>query len=216
MNLILRQSILCAIVVIAALAATGCPPQWQRLFNGFSLKGWFISDQFSQGDTQSWFVERGAIVGEQDTSGNGGILLTEKLYGDFHIELEVNPDTGMDTGLFLRSTEAGECYQVTIDLQENGRVGAIFGEQLGTGFLSPIPENWDELYNQDEWNRIAAQITGNPPHITVWINDVRVVDWKDDTLRLPSEGHIGLQVHGGDQYFGLQTRARKIRIIPLD
>ena len=45
-------------------------------------------------------VPDAAIVGEQDppASGNGGILLTDRKFGDFELLLEMNPDWGIDSG----------------------------------------------------------------------------------------------------------------------
>ena len=75
-------------------------------------------------------MEDGAIVGEQDPpgSGNGGILLTDRTFGDFEVTLEVKPDWGVCSGLFLRSTEKGQCYQVMIDYREKGNIGEIYRE----------------------------------------------------------------------------------------
>ena len=39
-----------------------------------------------------WVVKDGAIVGSQDVPGNGGIVITEKEYGDFEVALEMNND----------------------------------------------------------------------------------------------------------------------------
>ena len=50
--------------------------------------------------------------------------------------MEVKPDWGCDSGLFLRSSEAGEAYQVTLDYLPGGSMGGIYGERL-TGVGGP-------------------------------------------------------------------------------
>ena len=103
------------------------------LFNGRDLQGWHTnSERIGHGTGGRWTVEEGAIVGEQDPpgSGNGGILLTDKTFGDFEVTLEVKPDWGVCSGLFLRSTEKGQCYQVMIDYRKNGNIGEIYREGL--------------------------------------------------------------------------------------
>ncbi len=45
-------------------------------------------------------------------SGNGGILMTDETYGDFELLLELAPDWGIDSGVFLRTNPRGECFQV--------------------------------------------------------------------------------------------------------
>ena len=44
--------------------------------------------------------------------------------------MEIKPDWGCDSGLFLRSNEAGNAYQVTLDYLPGGRMGGIYGEGL--------------------------------------------------------------------------------------
>jgi len=85
------------------------------LFNGKDLQGWHTNVQkIVHGNGGSWKVENGAITGEQDPpgSGNGGILMTDQAYGDFELLLELAPDWGIDSGVFLRTNPRGECFQV--------------------------------------------------------------------------------------------------------
>ena len=73
----------------------------------------------------------GAIVGSQDVPGNGGILLTDETFGDFEVALEMRNDYGPDSGLFLRSTETGKCFQAMIDYHSGGNLMGVYGEGLG-------------------------------------------------------------------------------------
>src|SRR5262245_30913399 len=92
-----------------------------KIFDGKSLDGWKVSAKTGHSRTSKntsggkWEAKEGAIVGSQDVPGNGGIIITEKQYGDFEIALEMNNDDGPDSGLFLRSTDDGKCYQAMID-----------------------------------------------------------------------------------------------------
>jgi len=203
--------------MLAAVAATysGCPHHKHvELFNGDDLTGWFISTTTGHGDTMGWSVQDGHIEGMQDSPGNGGVLLTDATFGDFYVQADVMPDEGMDSGLFLRSTESGAAYQITIDLVENGTIGCVFGEGLDTGFLFRN-DDWRDAYRPDDWNTIGASIQGNPPRINVWINGKHMVSWEDTEVRLPNTGHIGLQVHGGEVFDGFKMRARHVFIKPL-
>jgi len=101
------------------------------LFNGQNLQGWHKNKQkIVHGRGGSWKVEQGAITGEQDPpgSGNGGVLLTDQEYGDFELRLELAPDWGIDSGVFLRTNARGECFQVYVDYREHGNVGWISTE----------------------------------------------------------------------------------------
>ena len=72
------------------------------------------------GTTQAWTVTDGVITGSQDKPGDGGIILTDRKYRNFEISLDVNPDYGCDSGLFLRSNEKGQAYQVMLDYLDGG------------------------------------------------------------------------------------------------
>ena len=70
------------------------------------------------------------IVATQSPLGRGGILLTDKKYKNVELYMEVKPDYGCDSGLFFRSNEAGDAYQVTMDYLPGGSIGGIYGEGL--------------------------------------------------------------------------------------
>ena len=127
-----------------------------------------------------WVVKDGAIVGSQDIPGNGGIIITEKEYGDFEVVLEMNNDFGPDSGLFLRRTDTGKCYQAMIDYHANGNLMGIYGEGLPGGkpnvlnfnfktkvtdievkdykpFPCPVTAaDWPKFWKHGEWNELRA------------------------------------------------------------
>jgi hypothetical protein len=108
-------------------------PGFRRIFNGTTLSGWHKNPaKIGHGTGGSWTVVDGAITGEQDPpgSGNGGIILSDELYGDFEVIFETNLDWGPDSGFFMRSTDTGKCYQMMIDYHEDGNLGEIYREGL--------------------------------------------------------------------------------------
>jgi len=134
----------------------------------------------------------------QDREGNGGILLTDRKYRNFEIYLEMQPDFGCDSGLFLRSSEKGEAYQVMLDYLPKGNMGGIYGERLEG--VKGTRGDWEKAWKKDEWNSLRARIEGAAPHITVWINGVQVTDWTDTANHAAGgaeDGMIALQIHGG-------------------
>ena len=213
------------------------------IFDGKTLKGWHASSQTGHSAASKnksggrWVAEGGAIIGSQDVPGNGGILITNKHYGDYEIVLEMKNDFGPDSGLFLRSTEKGQAYQAMIDYHANGNLMGIYGEGLSGNihvrnfnFLDEVtkikqveaptplpisPEKWPEFWKHGEWNELRARIVGNPPHITTWIKGVKFMEFTDKEKRHPDKGGIGLQVHGGGDYTKQFVRYRKIRIKEL-
>jgi hypothetical protein len=242
------------VVLCPALWAHAEPanePGFASIFDGKTLKGWHASAQTGHSAASGnksggrWVAEKGAIIGSQDIPGNGGILLTDEQFGDFEVALEMKNDFGPDSGLFLRCTEQGKCYQAMIDYHGGGNLMGLYGEGgLGArphvrnfNFLDrvdkieivtkangkpvPVPfpmtvEDWPKFWKHGQWNELRARIVGNPPHITTWIKDVKFMDWTETERRHPDKGSIGLQVHGGGDLTKQFVRYRNIRVKRLD
>jgi hypothetical protein len=190
----------CAAVPIPALAKT--PRGFKRIFDGRDLNGWHISQTNHHGTTPIWKVQKGVLLGGQNPPGKGGILLTDKRYRNFEVYTEIKPDFGCDGGLFLRSTEKGEAYQVMLDYLERGNVGGVYGEGMKEVKGAPA-EDWKKHWKENEWNSIRARIEGDVPHIQVWMNEQQITDWTDTENHLPNgatDGMIAVQVHLGNRW----------------
>jgi hypothetical protein len=188
------------LLLAGALAfSADIPKGFKKLFNNKDLKGWHISQVNHHGNTQAWKNENGVISVTQDRPGNGGILLTDKRYKNFEISLEIKPDWGCDGGLFLRSSEKGEAYQVMIDYLQGGMVGGIYGERLkDVRADNSKAREWQKYWKKDDWNHLRARIEGDVPHIQVWLNGEQLVDWTDTANHLAdgaTDGMIALQAH---------------------
>jgi len=230
-----------ALLAVLALPAPAAKKDggFVSIFDGKTLKGWHVSSMTGHGTGGKWVVENGAIVGSQDRPGNGGILLTDKAYGDFEVVLEMNNDYGPDSGLFLRSTERGQAYQAMIDYHDGGNLMGVYGEGLSGGIhvrnydmldtpdkiklrpdaafpLSVTPERWPKLWKHGRWNELRARIVGNPPTIHTWINGTKIMEFTDREKRHPDQGGIAVQVHGGGDFTRQLVRYRKIRVKSLN
>jgi hypothetical protein len=180
----------------------GIPDGFASLFNHSNLAGWHISMTNHHGNTREWRVIDGALTGRQDTPGNGGILLTDRRYKDFEVYLEIKPDLGCDSGLFLRSNSNGQAYQVMLDYLEGGNIGGIYGERL-EGVKPTRSQGWEKVWKKDDWNALRARMEGNPPHIQVWLNATKITDFQDTANHAAGgaeDGMIAVQVHGGQRW----------------
>jgi hypothetical protein len=187
---------------VLPLIAAGIPEGFTPIFNERDTTGWHVSEVNHHGNTRAWTVKDGVLLVTQDKPGNGGILLTDRQYKNFEISLEINPDWGCDGGLFLRSNEKGQAYQVMIDYLEGGLVGGIYGEGLqGVRPDNSRARDWRKHWKKDNWNHLRARITGDVPHIQVWLNGEQIVDWTDSANHAAdgaTTGMIALQVHISD------------------
>jgi hypothetical protein len=192
------------------------PEGFTPIFNGRDLTGWHVSKTNHHGTTPEYRVLHGLIVGTQNPRGQGGILLTDKKYTNVEVYMEVKPDWGCDSGLFLRSSEAGEAYQVTLDYLPGGGMGGIYGERL-TGVQNvnaPVAAKmtdeeraalakqraatWQKAWKREAWNSVRARIVGDVPEITVWINDQLITEFKDSANHAAggaTDGMIAIQMH---------------------
>ncbi len=191
-----------SLALVAPLLLAAVPAGFTPIFDGKDLAGWHVSQTNHHGNSKGWTVKDGVLLATQDRPGNGGILLTDKKYRDFEVSLEVNPDWGCDGGLFLRSNEAGDAYQVMIDYLPGGSVGGIYGEgfepALEDGKGKLVNPDWQKHWKKDDWNLLRARIEGDVPHIRVWLNEVPLVDWTDSANHSKdgaTEGMIALQMH---------------------
>lgn len=199
---------------------------YTSIFNGMDLQGWHTSRTSHQGTTGNFYVEEGAITLKQNPYGQGGVLLSDKKYKDFELYVEVRIDSFCNGGIFLRSTESGQAYQV--ELAVPGSNGDLFGERMAISEPAKAT-GIQQVWKVNDWNAFRIRMVGEVPHITLWINDVKMWDVtqpKNDFTAGATEGMIGFQSHWSALYMpapggfnmpgawrpGAAHRFRKVRI----
>jgi len=186
-------------------ASLGCahaqiPKGSESLFNGKDLNQWHTSRTSHQGTVGNFYVENGVITLKQHPFGQGGVLLTNKKFKDFELYVEVKIDSFCNGGIFLRSTESGQAYQ--IELAQPGGTGSLFGEAMQ---ISKSAEAKDiaKAWKENDWNSFRVRMVGEIPTITLWINGVfmwEVTQPQNDFTAGAIEGMIGLQSHWSALY----------------
>jgi len=166
------------------------------LFNGKDLTGWK-----QMGGEAVYTVEDGTIVGTTISGTPNSFLTTEKMYGDFVLELEVMlPDTVTNSGIQFRSNYNPQAndgkgrvqgYQYELDPAARAWTGGIYDEGR-RGWLYPLDLNptAQTAFKHGEFNKVRIECIGNT--IKTWLNDIPasfLVDTADAT------GFIALQVH---------------------
>ena len=176
-----------------AYAAPG-EPEWIDLFNGETLDGWHKNpDKIGHGTGGHWQVEEGSITGEQDPpgSGNGGVLLTDETFGDFELLIDIKPDWGVCSGLFLRGNDQGQCFQMMVDYHDAGNIGHLYGEGT-TGFNTRTFDINGELNDEGQLVGMTTVLTKTADEAGLyhtcapdeWVTAWKVGDWNRVRVRM--------------------------------
>lgn len=210
MRLFVRCWVLLATAAAPALAAAD---DWVDLFDGKTLEGWT-----QRNGTATYRVEEGCVVGKTNEGSPNSFLCTDKDYGNFELTFEVKVDDELNSGVQIRSKsiesrDSGRVHGPQVEISTDGMAGHVYGESLGTGWISPDPQATD-AFRAGEWNRYRIVAEGN--RIRTWINDKPVADIVDDKSGHES-GFIGLQVHGIAAGTGpFEVRWKNIRLREIE
>ncbi len=194
--------------VAEAIPGTGGPVS---LFDGRSLAGW-------EGDTNVWRVRDGVILGGS-LNGNprNEFLATWLRYTNFVLRLEyrlVGSEGFVNSGVQFRSEHVSNPpnemngYQADIGA---GYSGCLYDESRRNRFLVQAGEaTIKRLEKPGDWNRYEVRCEG--PHIQLWLNGEKTVDYTEPDASIPQSGLIGLQIHGGNK---AEVSFRNIRLQEL-
>ena len=218
---------------------------WIPLFDGATLNGWAHLN-----GAHRYTVEDGAIVGRtvESSASMNSFLCSLQEFDNFELELETAVDRITNQGIQIRSQvrpvqttgRANESFagrvngpQVEVRRFYKGQpaTGLLYGEALGTGWLSSqrkIDEGHQHFLDEG-WN--ALRIVARGPRIQTWVNGHLVEDLvNEEVYRTHPRGFIGLQIHGLSErelrlpinagsgltaQVPLVSRWRNIRIRPL-
>ena len=212
-----HTSRLAAAVCLVALAVaplTAAEEGFRPLFDGKTLAGWK-----QLGGKAKYEARDGAIVGSTVPNTPNSFLCTERMYGDFILELDFKVDAGLNSGVQIRSNSLKSYrnfrvhgYQVEIDPSARAYSAGIY-EEGRRGWLQNLSKNPKAraAFKKGDWNHFRIVAVGDS--IKTWINGVPAADLVDS---MTLKGFVGLQVHGvGKRKDTLQVRWRNIRIRDL-
>ncbi|WP_405292372.1 DUF1080 domain-containing protein [Algibacter sp. Ld11] len=186
---------------------------WQPLFDGETLNGWH-----QLGGKATYSVRDQSIVGTTVHKTPNSFLTSDKMYGDFILELDYKVDSTMNSGIQIRSNSIPTYrdgrvhgYQVEIDPSKRAWSAGIYDESR-RGWLNTMENNPDaqNAFKQNEWNHYRIEAIGDT--LKTWINDVPAAYLIDDKT---ATGFICLQVHSihGDKKEGTEIVWKNINIL---
>jgi hypothetical protein len=180
--------------------------KWQPLVGGKGLAGW---KKLGGG---TWAVEKGVLRGTAEKGEKRhGILLTERSFGDFAVQLQFKADKG-NSGLYFRAleapTEAVMVKGLQAEIDPKNDVGGLY-ETLGRGWVvQPTPGEVKKVFKPGQWNEMTVIALGG--RVVVQINGRKTAELADDPGR--KTGPLGLQLHGGQD---VDVQFRGIEVLEL-
>jgi len=167
--------------------------KWENLFNGKNLKGWKKLN-----GTAEYVVKDAAIIGTSKLNTPNTFLATEKIFGDFILELEYKVEGDLNSGIQFRSNSFKDYnngrvhgYQCEIDPSARAWSAGIYDEGR-RGWLYPMEKNPSSktAFKKDDWNKVRIEAIGTS--IRTWLNGIPCANVLDN---MTATGFIALQVH---------------------
>jgi tRNA A-37 threonylcarbamoyl transferase component Bud32 len=188
-----------------AKTAQSSETDWRELLNGRDLTGWI--QPFDWG--KAW-VENGEIHLQSDQK---LFLVSEESFTDFVLELELNIDLGVNSGIQIRSQyEANRVWgpQADIDSMSRARdqspVFGIYDEGRSQRFLAVPRDGAERHFRPGQWNHCRIECSGNQAR--VFINGQPIADCPDV---LATRGHLAFQ----HLSFGASSKVSRFRNVRI-
>ncbi|MHA4817284.1 ThuA domain-containing protein [Streptomyces aculeolatus] len=167
-------------------------PGYSSIFDGTSTEGW------KQTGPGSFRVEDGTLVSE---GGMGLFWYEAEEFGSYSLKLDWKMAGDDNSGVFVGfpppadpGAAINNGYEVQIDATDtpDKTTGSIYG------FQAPDTAARDKALNPPgEWNTYEIRVEGE--RLQVFLNDVKINDFTNtDPVRSLTDGHVGIQNHGGD------------------
>ena len=193
---------ICAAVAQADDKDSGFAP----IFDGKTLTGW-------TGSVDGYTVEDGAI---KCLAKKGGLLYTDKEYGDFHLKLKFKLTPGANNGIGIRTPKQGDPAYVGMELQVLDDTADQYKNlkeyQYHGSIYGVVAAKRGHQKAVGEWNTQEVIAKGN--HIKIILNGETIVDADiakaSDPKTADGQNHPGLKRdkgyiafcgHGHDVWF---------------
>ena len=191
----IHLSLFCAGVVAFGSAARVGSDEPGKPFVPADLSGW-------EGLKEYWSVKDGALIGATPKGLKfNTFLCSTKNYKDFELHFQVKlTGAKANSGVQIRSKIRDDPkdkanFAVEGPQCDMGQIywGSLYGEHFG-GMMKQAPEELvEKVLKKDDFNDYYIKCTGK--HVTIKLNGEITVD--DDFPKMPEEGIIAFQLHGG-------------------
>ena len=183
------------LLAVAALALPAQGAEAAKLFDGKTFKGW-------EGDLKIFRIEKEAIVGGtlKEKIGRNEFLCTKKIYKNFILKLEVKLLGGpkANAGIQIRTKRIPNHHEVSGYQADMGVGwwGSLYDESRRRRVLAKADAALiKKILKPEDWNRYEIRCEGK--RIRLFINGTLTVDYTEPDPKIPLEGVIAVQIHGG-------------------
>ena len=201
---IFRHTVLLTLVFLVGCGIThkNHEAEYREIFNGKDLSGW------KTGGEAKWIVQEGNIIGTQGDNNEPGDLFTQAVYKDFLLKVTYRVEWPCNTGIWFRYQSGDKAYQGDILEYENPECysGTLYCP--GKMFLAMNTDK--SIVDREGWNTMIIRAEGD--HLQIWLNGHQVADVHDNTT---DTGHIGFQIHAGQQFGTMKIVVREVLLKTL-
>jgi len=214
-------------IIVAALILSFVQIHAQKgfkpLFDGKTTKGWHSYGKNAAGS--GWKVENGVLHFDPDAAANGqgGDLVTDAEFGDFHLKLDWKIAPNGNSGILFYVKEDPSKYENTFStglemqvLDNDGHPDGKITKHRAGDLYDLIQSKSEPVKKAGEWN--TAEVISKKGKLTLILNGVVVVEtmlWDANFKKLIEgskfagwpgfgtfkKGKIALQDHGNNVWF---------------
>ena len=187
----MRFLLLCVCVVLAQSVAAD--DSFTPLFDGETFTGW-------EGNQSVFRIADKAVVGgslKANVACNE-YLCTTKSYRNFELRLKFKLlGEKVNAGVQFRSERLPNSNEMIGYQADMGQHywGCLYDERRHKLLMGPTKEEQQKLVRPNDWNAYIIRAEG--PHIQLWLNGQKTVDYTEPDASIPQEGVFGVQIHKG-------------------
>ena len=182
-----------AIVFLMAISCKNVQPLFEETSEQWLVKG---NAEWNFDTNQVIGIGPGPVTEE-------GFIATKKRYNNFILEMDFNPDSTINSGVFIRCENdipsAAQCYEINIwdsNPNQDYRTGGIVNK------FSPLTK----VETINKWNSYKVKCEKN--RIQVWIDGISILDVTDEDHK---EGYICLQARGTGKIKFRNIKVRELK-----
>ncbi len=223
----MKQYIFSALIIASMMSCSstkslnGSTNGFNRLFDGKSTSGWHTYGKTNA--STRWRVEAGILHFTPSAEGDGGDLVTDKTYSNFHLKVDWKVAPKSNSGIIFYVQDEPQKYGTTYMtgpemqvLDNDGHPDGKINKHRSGDLYDLIKSSSEPVKAVGEWN--TAEVISDKGNLELKLNGITVVKttlwdqhWKDLVAKSKfaawegfgsfKSGKIALQDHGNEVWY---------------